>query len=886
MASPTLGFRFGVLVGIIFAGVAVITLALTALFLTGLRAIPPSTLAAGVLMLITLFVAVALAVVLAGSLLAVGLLAFGVFVVAALVVAPPIGILAVLVFLVLLALVSAVVASPLNVAFGILLLLLLLIPVAALVVGILGPGAALVVIAVLGYIGLALAFAWLLLRVHRMPLELLGLGGLRQMPSIPLPTLPDFIDAVMKLKDKEAQEQIPIRALTNVFTLGAGTLHARTATARTFLFEDDEAKQYSLDSPAQFDMGWTTFGQVDVRAAALSATFAGALTTPAAGSALFWPNVSRYWGAFGILPIKVVTQADVPGFKSRVGPLWDDNVMGPLIQSMALFVIDMSVFASIDPPTASSPRFTPVTLAFLSLNAPTPLTPTFTPFLIQVSDGSNTQVYTTIPTGLVAPSAWLYALQALKASTTVWGIWLGHVYRYHMVTAAMQMTMYQGLPRRHGVAQVLGLQSKYVIGFDAVLLLDWTFPPPTSCATSIQFLQLTDAFAAGRAFFDDDPERTLAALGIPKTTFSSPLFRFQDINLPDFAGRLNAARANPLSTDSISLALLAALAPTTTALLIAYLGGEDALLQTALATDLNALIAGPSLAPLVTGTGIVLSPDTAAAVAAVTALAPPPPPGSPVLTSLNRMLLQDAYPIELWIMQFNLYPVAHYVVSIYRAAATYITAVVAALYPSNAAIIADARLQRWVLASATVGNVQGLPVPVTTTAQLTAVLTSLIYRITAHGLARLAPVGNPGLSWIGNFPPCLEDSRIPDPIVPSGNPPGLSPNLTPAQLLAFMPKAGTIGEMISFIFAFGYTPPFESLIPVTTANTSGGSDQELHPFVGLPAACDSALQTYRAAITGFIRFFLADQNALNAPAVMNFSATQAAIHQWEMNIEQ
>ena len=101
-----------------------------------------------------------------------------------------------------------------------------------------------------------------------------------------------------------------------------------------------------------------------------------------------------------------------------------------------------------------------------------------------------------------------------------------------------------------------------------------------------------------------------------------------------------------------------------------------------------------------------------------------------------------------------------------------------------------------------------------------------------------------------------------------------------------MPKSGTIGEMIAFIFSFGFTDTFEPLIPVESANTTGVVDMELHPFIALPPACDAALQTFRAEMTGFMRYFLADMNALNRPAIMNFSATSAQIYQWEMNIEQ
>lgn len=876
MASPTLAVRVGILAAVIFGAVATVALVLATLFFIGLTAISPASLAIGVLILITIGAATALALAFAASAIAIGLLAFAVFVVVALVVAPQVGIAAVILFLVVMALALALAGNPLNIPFGLLLLALLLFPFFALGAGILGMGGALVVLSVLGFIALGFAVAWLIFRMHAMPLGLLGLGGLRRMPAVPLASVQDFVEAAIRLKGKEAQRQKPIDALTTVFTLGAGTRRERTANGHTFLFADSEAKQYSLDKPDQFTMGWTTMTQIDQRAAPLAAQFEDALTTAAAGTAAFWPNISRYWNPFGILPITLVTQTDIPRFTALLGRHWDSNVMGPLIQGGSLFVIDMTIFAAMDPPSVQMPRFTPATLAFLVFDKSTPLMPTFTPILIRVSDGSNTQVYRNVPTGLVTNNSWLYALQALKASTTCWGIWLGHVYRYHMVTAAMQMTMYQRLSSRHSVRQVLGLQSKHLIGFDSVLLFDWSFPPPTSCGTSIQFLQLTDAFAAGRNFFADDPETALAALNLPKDDFSNPLFSFADINLPAFAARLNAARTATPITDPVSVSVLASLSIATDGLLAAYGGGEDPALQTALVNDLNALIRGGPLTALVTGAGVALSVDTSTERAAA----------MPRTIRLNRMLLQDAYPAELWIMQWNLYPIAHYVVSIYRAAARYVGAVVASLYPSVASIAADAQLRRWMQASATQGNVQGLPVPLTTPAQLAAVLTSLIYRITAHGLARLAPVGNPGLTWVGNFPPCLEDSRLPDPLDPTGTGATPAADLTREQLLAFMPKTGTIGEMISFIFSFGFTDPFEPLIPVESANTTGGPDMELHPFIGLPVACDTALQIYRSEITGFIRYFVADANVLNQPAQMNFSATAAAIHQWEMNIEQ
>ena len=95
----------------------------------------------------------------------------------------------------------------------------------------------------------------------------------------------------------------------------------------------------------------------------------------------------------------------------------------------------MTIFSR-SPSDTAQPRFTPSTLTFLEFE---PAQKTFTPFLIQVSNGATTRHFTNTP---ATASTWLYALQAVKVSLTVWGIWLGHVYHLHLVTAAMQMTMF------------------------------------------------------------------------------------------------------------------------------------------------------------------------------------------------------------------------------------------------------------------------------------------------------------------------------------------------------------------------------------------------------------------------------------------------------------
>jgi hypothetical protein len=883
MAGLPLGIRVIFLAGATFAGVAIIGLALTFLFVLGLASIPPAALAVGILITIALIAGIAVTIVLAASALAMVLVAVVLFIVVALVASPPVAVIAVIFFALLLAMTLILLGNPVTIGFGALVVLFALFSFGILVAGLLGPGSALVFIAFVGYAVLALFVVWLFALEHRLPIEWIGLGGLSSMPVVPLPNLYDFIDAIIKLRQKEAQRQAPIDAMTNEYTLAANTIRARKRTARQFLFDESDSKRYSLDKPGQFDMGWTTFEQVHARALPLSEQFQKALTDADSGSKMFWKNISRYWNPFGVLPMQQVSAVAADRFRALLGSNWDAALMDPAVGS-TLFVVDMTIFEGVDPPIPSIPRFTPSVLAFFLLDTSNPGDPTFTPVLIRVSDGRDARIYQRFPAGSnparqdSEPTAWLYALQALKTATTVWGIWLGHVYRYHLMSVPFNFTQHRSMNPLHPVRRVLGFQGKYTIAFDAVLLLVWSFPPPTSCGESIEFLQLVDAFAGvagGRSFFADDPEPALAALGIPKAAFSTAVIREQDICIPEWIALLREQDATPGANPIIS-ALSGRFAQTRLRM-ASYAGGEDPVFRRLLALELNAIINTPAmaatLAPLLAAAGVAQHPDTVAEGGAGALFGP---------AARARMMLQDAFPAALAIMQWNLYPIANYVVSLHRAAARYIGAVIPLLYPGGTL---DPAIDRWVAAASRIGNVQGLPAtPGVTVAQLTALLTSLIYRVAAHGLARLAPVGNPGLSWVGNFPPCLELSRLPDPQVPSGDP--NAPALTTEQLLAFMPRTGSMGEMISFIFSFGFTDNFEELIPMPSANTTGLPDTDLHPFIGLPAGVDAALQQFRREITGFIWFFEADANALNSPAVMNFSASAAQLHQWERNIEQ
>jgi hypothetical protein len=293
--------------------------------------------------------------------------------------------------------------------------------------------------------------------------------------------------------------------------------------------------------------------------------------------------------------------------------------------------------------------------------------------------GSSVQFY------VESSPAWLYALQAARTSLTVYGVWIGHVYHLHIITAAMLLAARKTLPGSwdgtptHPVTQLLAPQSKYLFEFDFVLLLLWSqVAPPTSVDGPVGFLLLMSQFANGRTFFMDDPLDTLARNGIAQSDFTLK---------------------------------------------------------------------------------------------------------------------------EPW----DQYPIVKTFLAVWQAAEDYVSTFVDVTYPAGSPPAQDAALQNWIqkAADADVGNVPGLPPQINTNDELKRVLASLIYRITIHGSSRLLTSANPGLTYVANFPPCLQDQTIPAPNTP----------LTPKSLFAYLPLTGTIGKMATFYYTFTFSRPYESFVP-------------------------------------------------------------------------
>jgi hypothetical protein len=362
-----------------------------------------------------------------------------------------------------------------------------------------------------------------------------------------------------------------------------------------------------------------------------------------------------------------------------------DSVARQKLAAGRIYGIDLRIFAELDPHEVDGfVRFTPSTYTLLLQNDAKELRPVAV--RVTGKNGNGAQVFTRPG---ATDSAWLYALQAAKTSVTVYGIWLGHVYHWHIVTAPMQMTLINCLPKDHPISQLLRPQSNYLITFDDVLLVLWReIAPPTSVSSSFEFLKLMNAFAKDRQFLDDDPRNTLRNLGIDQADFTDP------------------------NVD----------------------GGKP----------------------------------------------------------------------------WNRYPLVRRLLDIWDACNTYVGVFVDKTYQSDQAVADDRELQEWSKKSSDEdgGNVRGLPA-VNTRNRLASVLTSLVFRIVAHGTSRLFRGANPALSFVANFPPCLQNATIPEP----------SSQFDTKTLLTYLPKTGTIGLMVKFLFTFAFSVPYEPLVPIAGIDT-------------------------------------------------------------------
>jgi len=596
--------------------------------------------------------------------------------------------------------------------------------------------------------------------------------GLRYTPALPVDAV-GMVDTLVRLGVKVQQRKQALQGLSRTFTIGRSTaraynflygdeaIEAKAAASyerlrgvlRNFLSQSpleilprllqklrqqdnelvdgaevssDGLTALSLDDPKQWSMGWTTFPDVYTLGLPHLDEWAGTVdvTQPDKATEAFFPTIARYGLSYNLILPKKVQTNDVGMWRDLFGAEWTP-ALDAAARAGLLYVIDLRIYEPLQPQlVAGIPRFTPSTVTVLAQNA---TTKAMTPELIRVAGGSN-QPKIFSRRGATTPAAWLYALQAAKVSVTVYGIWLGHVYHWHLVTAAMQMTMFEHVSANNPVHRLLAPQSKYLIPFDDVLVLGWNTlaeVPPTSIMTGRQFLELTDLYAKNRQFFDDDPTTRLEQLGLTESDFT------------------------------------------------------------------------------------VQQP-------------------------------------------WDQYPIVGDLLAIWNAAGRYVNAYVDRAYATDKDVQRDQEIQTWIAQSGSEddGNVRGLPTMNSKDA-LKRVLQSLIYRVTAHGTSRLYRIANPALTFLANFPPCLQDATIPDPTA----------SFDTRALMRYLPRTGTIGSMLHFYFIFWASPPYEPLVPIEGVDTDLFFDDRVS---------NEALIEFRRFIVGFVERLEPDT---------------PQIWQWERNIE-
>ena len=304
--------------------------------------------------------------------------------------------------------------------------------------------------------------------------------------------------------------------IASAFSEFRGRLELRAASPFVKLLHTDSspagsrAEDYSdftLETPDQFTIGWTTFQDLFRHGYPHVDEYVQALTDPEAATRQFWPMIRSTALPFDLLVLRKLTAATVADYRTNFGTGWlaqyDD-----LLSAANLYGIDMTVFSGLAPESLSdnTVRFTPNTMVLLTMDGKKNLTP-IAVYVADPQDVNNAQTYTP------RSPAWIYALIAVKTSMTVYGIWLGHVYTQHIVTAAMIMTGVNTLPPTNIIYQLLAPQSNYIVAFDLALLLAWSaLSPPTSISDTGKFLSLCNAFSARHDFFSTDPANMLATL--------------------------------------------------------------------------------------------------------------------------------------------------------------------------------------------------------------------------------------------------------------------------------------------------------------------------------------------------------------------------------------
>src|SRR5205085_7315375 len=101
---------------------------------------------------------------------------------------------------------------------------------------------------------------WFIFFVHRLPLSLISLGNLTNLPAVPF-RVSELPGTAFMLGVRKKQTEQAMNGLSARFTIGG-----RTAEAYVFMFgtpSDPSYTSLSLDRAEQYAMAWTTFADVE-----------------------------------------------------------------------------------------------------------------------------------------------------------------------------------------------------------------------------------------------------------------------------------------------------------------------------------------------------------------------------------------------------------------------------------------------------------------------------------------------------------------------------------------------------------------------------------------------------------------------------------------------
>src|SRR6188472_2196851 len=335
------------------------------------------------------------------------------------------------------------------------------------------------------------------LKLPQLPTRELGLSNVPAFPIDPA----GMLDTLIKLSIRFKQREQALEGLSRTYTIGG-----RSARAREFLFGDvslgaketeqvehlrgllkgntlqiiptiveaitsqtesmatpgGELTTLPLDDPRQWSISWTTFPDVQALGAPHLDEWAATVdvTQPDKATEAFWPMIATYGRAYNLLLAEKVRETGE--WRELFGGAWTP-ALDAAADAGLLYVIDMRIYEELDPQVvAGVTRFTPSTVVVMVQD---PTTKAMTPELIRVAGGDNEPTVFSRQSATTTAAAWVYALQAAKVGVTVFGIWLGHVYQLHLVTAAMVMTMFENLSPQNPVYRLLEPQSSYLIPF-------------------------------------------------------------------------------------------------------------------------------------------------------------------------------------------------------------------------------------------------------------------------------------------------------------------------------------------------------------------------------------------------------------------------------------